>query len=211
MKFVELIIKVPVPAPIERAGLALILLYRKLRYGYSFRRIRLTRGKYAIVDPEDFVRLNQYRWYCSQSNYAVRATSKKSGKGPKQVEIFMHKIVCPPPKGMISDHINRNRLDNRKANLRPATWTQNAWNRISVRKTGKTRYNGIRYYKDTKKWQVRLMINGCRLSLGCYADEQEAAKAYDLAARKYRREYAVLNFPEKRAKKPKDRPISRED
>jgi len=211
MKFVELTIKLPVPAPIERAGLALILLYRKLRYGYSFRRIKLTRGKYAIVDLEDFERLNQYRWYCSQSNYAKRSIRNKNRKGPKQIEIFMHKVVCPPPKGMVSDHINRNRLDNRKANLRPATWTQNAWNRSSPTRAGKTRYNGIRYYKDTKKWQVRLTIKGRRLSFGCYADEQEAAKAYDAVAKKYHREYAVLNFPEKPAKKPKNRPIRRED
>lgn len=202
MKFFEVTIKVPVPARIERAGLALILLYRKLRYGYPFRRIKLTRGKYALVDPEDFERLNRYKWHCSQSNYAKRATRSQSGKGRKQVEIFMHKVVCPPPEGMIADHINRNRLDNRKANLRPATWTQNAWNRSSVRKTRKTRHKGIRYYKDTKKWQVRLMINGRRVSFGCYDDEEEAAKAYDVVAKKYRGEYAVLNFPEKQAKKP---------
>jgi hypothetical protein len=200
MKFVELTIKVPLPAPIERAVLALLLLYRRLRYGYPFQRIKLTRGKYAIVDPEDFERFNRYKWHCSQSNYAVRAATIKTEKGRKQVELFMHKVVCPPPQGLIVDHINRNRLDNRRANLRPATWTQNAWNR-SKRSRQKTRYKGIRYQKDTKRWQVRLMIEGRRISFGCYNDEKEAAKAYDAAAKKHRGDYAVLNFPQKKPKK----------
>lgn len=211
MKFLEVTIKVPVPAPIERAGLALILLYRKLRYGYSFRRIKLTRGKYAIVDVDDFERVNQYRWHCTNFGYARRTASKMSEKGRKRVAICMHNVVCPVPEGMTVDHIDRNRVDNRKANLRAVTRRQNTWNRKFVKKGSKTRYTGIHWNKKVKKWNVRLRIEGRRQSFGYYADEVEAAKAYDRAAKKCRREYAVLNFPEKPAKRPKNRPIRRED
>lgn len=202
MNFVEVTIKVPVPAPIGRAGLALVLLYRRLRYGYSFRRIELTRGKYAILDPEDFESLNQYRWHCTNFGYARRTGSKRSEKGRKRVAIGMHNVVFPVPEGMTVDHINRNRLDNRKANLRAATREENTWNRKFVKKGSKTRYTGIHWNKKVKKWNVRLRVEGRRKSFGYYADEVEAAKVYDRVARKYRREYAVLNFPEKRAKKP---------
>jgi hypothetical protein len=109
----------------------------------------------------------------------------------------MHKLVCPAPDGMIVDHINRNRLDNRTVNLRAATQKQNVWNRKFIKKRGKTRHQGIRLDKNKDKWQVRLTVNGRRRSFGYYADETEAAEAYDRVAEKYRGEYAVLNFPKK--------------
>jgi len=173
------------------------LLYRQVRYGYRFRRIKLTRGKYAIVDAEDFERLNKYKWHCTHCGYARCAVSKKFDKGRRQVDVYMHKLVCPAPDGMVVDHINRNGLDNRRANLRPATQKQNVWNRKFIRKAGKTRYNGIRWDKNKEKWQVRLTVNGRRRSFGYYADEIEAAKAYDRVAEKYRGEYAFLNFAKK--------------
>jgi hypothetical protein len=194
---VEISFSLSVPTILVRTAIWIVLLYRRVRYGYTFRRIKLTRGKYAMVDVEDFERLNQYKWHCSHYGYAKRAVPNRTGKGRKQVIVYMHKLLCPVPEGKIADHINRNSLDNRKANLRPATQKQNVWNRKFIRKGGKTRYNGIRWDKNREKWQVRLTINGRRKSFGYYADEIEAAKAYDMAAKIYRGKYAVLNFPEK--------------
>jgi len=194
---VEICFSLSVPTILFRIALRIVLLYRRIRYGYTFRRIKLTRGKYAIVDVEDFERLNQYKWHCTHYGYAQRAVYDKTGKGRKQTGIYMHKLICPATKGMIVDHINRNCRDNRKANLRVATQKQNVWNRKFLRRGGKTHYNGIRWDKNRKKWQVRLTINGRRESFGYYADETEAAKAYDRVAKKYRGEYACLNFSEK--------------
>ena len=193
---VDISFSLPVPTILIRAAIWLVLLYRRLRYGYTFRRIKLTRGQYTIVDVEDFERLNQYEWHCTHGDYAKRVVPNKSGKGSKQAGVYMHRLVCPAPDGMFVDHINRNPLDNRKANLRPATHKQNVWNRKFVRKGGKTRYNGIRWDKNKQKWQVRLTIDGRRESFGYYADEVEAAKAYDRVAKQHRGEFAVLNFPE---------------
>lgn len=201
MKFVELTIKVPLPAPIVRIAMFFFLLYRRLRYGYPFRRIKLTRGKYAIVDPDDFERLNRYKWQCTNLGYARRTASRMCDKRRKRVAIQMHNVVCTTPQGMTVDHINRNRLDNRKANLRAVTLEQNNWNRKYVKKRAKTRYTGIYWNSQMKKWQVRLMIKGRSRSFGYYADEVEAAKVYDKVVKEYRGEYAVLNFPEKRGKK----------
>jgi hypothetical protein len=185
------------PTILVRIAVWTILLYRRVRYGYTFRRIKLTRGKYAIVDVEDFERLNKYKWHCTHCGYAKTAVPNKSDKGPRQIPVSMHKLICPAPDGMIIDHINRNSLDNRKANLRAATQKQNVWNRKFKRTKGRTRYNGIRWDKNKEKWQVRLTINGRRESFGYYADEIEAAKAFDRVAKKYRGEYAFLNFPKK--------------
>jgi len=192
---VDICFSLSVPTILVRIAVWIVLLYRRMRYGYTFRRIKLTRGKYAIVDVEDFEKLNQYKWHCTHYGYAQRVEYKKIGKGRKQVGVYMHKQLCPAPEGMIVDHINRNSLDNRRANLRAATQKQNVWNRRFGRKGGKTSYNGIRWDKNREKWQVRLTINGQRESFGYYADETEAAKAYDRVAREYRGEYACLNFP----------------
>ncbi|MFC1738189.1 HNH endonuclease [Planctomycetota bacterium] len=186
-----------VPTILVRIAVWIVLVYRRVRYGYRFRRIRLTRGKYAIVDAEDFEGLNEYKWHCTYHGYATRIIYKETVKGKKAISIYMHRLLCPAPEGMIVDHINRNSLDNRKVNLRAATQKQNVWNRKFLRRRGKSQYNGIRWDNNREKWQVRLMINGQRKSFGYYADEIEAAKVYDRAAKKYRGEYAYLNFPKK--------------
>ncbi|UCC99622.1 MAG: hypothetical protein JSW66_06995, partial [Phycisphaerales bacterium] len=154
------------------------------------------RGQYAIVDVNDFEWLNQYKWHCSRYGYAKRSVTESTDQGSRQVDAYMHKVVCPAPAGRLTDHINRSKLDNRKANLRPATRKQNTWNRTTKRGKGKTAYTGISWKKDVKKWRVRLTVNGQRQTFGYYADEVEAARAYDRLAKKYRGEFAVLNFPQ---------------
>jgi hypothetical protein len=193
---VDISFSLPVPTILVRIAVWIVLLYRRLRYGYTFRRIKLTRGQYAIVDPEDFERLNQLEWHCTHRGYAKRAVPDKSAKGRQRL-VWMHRELCPVPEGMFVDHINRNRLDNRKANLRPATHRQNVWNRTLNRKLGGTFYRGIRWDKSRKKWRVRLRVDGHLKSFGFYSDEVEAAKAYDRVARQHRGEFASLNFPEK--------------
>jgi len=192
---VDISFSLAVPTILIHLVVWIVLLYRRLRYGYTFRRIKLTRGQYAIVDVEDFERLNQYSWHCTCYGYACRKVPKKFRKNDERSSL-MHKELCPVPGEMVVDHINRNKLDNRKANLRPATKQQNAWNGTFRRRTGKPRYGGIKWDKDLKKWRVRLDINGRAESFGCYADQVEAAEAYDRVAKQYRGEFAVLNFPE---------------
>ncbi len=184
-------IKLWLPAVVVRLGLSLLLLYRHLRYGYSFRRIKLTQGKFAIVDPEDFGRINQYKWYYNKG-YALRHVRRNG----KKCAIFMHRLVCPVPHGMFTDHINRNRLDNRKANLRPVTFRQNIWNATRKRKMSKSPYNGITWSRQHHKWLARIYVGTKAVYLGFFKDEIKAAKAFDRAAKEHRGEYAVLNFPD---------------
>jgi len=99
--------------------------------------------------------------------------------------------------GDFCDHINHNGLDNRKANLRLATRSQNAWNRQKAKIKSRSKYKGVSWYNRGKRWSVRIQVNRKQKFLGIFEDEIEAAKAYDRAARKYFGEFAELNFEKK--------------
>ena len=181
----------------------LVLLYRRLRFGYPYRRIALTKGKFAIVDPEDYHRLRKYKWYAHNSRYTFYAVlSLTNGKKQKRKNAYMHHLVIDIPDGMYCDHINHNGLDNRKANLRPATNTQNVWHRRKfIRRTSggfnkqfRSKYKGVDWAKDMKRWRARIRVNGKRIYLGSFDNESDAAKAYDKAAKRFHGEFAFLNF-----------------
>lgn len=156
--------------------------------------ISLTQNKVAIVDDEDYERLNQWKWYCNR-HYAVRQSKKIGGK---QTTIFMHKeiVVCRDPYLEV-DHINGNKLDNRKANLRLCTPSQNIAN-TPVRKDNETGYKGVSHEKrwGGNTWRARIQINGQREVLGYFASPEDAARAYDRAAKEIFGEFAHLNFLE---------------
>jgi hypothetical protein len=174
-----------------------VLLYRRVRYGYPFRKIRLTRGKFAIVDPEDYARLAKHKWHLAQSptsSYAVRWHRPKHSRQRKR--IWMHHQVINVPPGMVCDHINGKGLDNRKANLRPATVSQNLCNRPKTKTKTRSKYKGLEWDKIQKKWKARIQHNGRKIYLGSFSNEIDAAKAYDNKARKLFKEFARLNFPD---------------
>lgn len=153
--------------------------------------IELTQGKFAIVDDEDFEWLNQWRWQVDTDGYAVRHVLAREGK--KGSKIRMHRAINKTPTGLLTDHINGNRLDNRKENLRNCTTRENTWNSKSHNNT--SGYKGVTWDKRGNKWKGHIRINNLSLHLGYFTDVTEAAKVYDSYAIKYFGEYAKLNFP----------------
>ena len=174
-----------------------MLLFRLLWYGYTFRRIALNRGKYAIVDVRDYGWLSKSHWFVQDGQrtfYAVRRVTVR--EGGKQQVVWMHREIIGAADGEFVDHINHNGLDNRRANLRKATRAQNAQHRRKPRVKSKSKYKGLCWQKRTGKWHSRIHVNGVHKFIGSFTDEHEAAKAYDDAAKKYHGEFAVLNHPD---------------
>lgn len=134
-------------------------------------------GFSSKVDDEDFAFLSTFRWYLVKG-YAVTASGK----------LKMHRLVLKAKAREICDHINRDKLDNRKANLRFCTSRQNRAN-SNIRSDNKSGYKGVSFWTATGKW--RAQISG-RL-LGYYSSAQEAAMVYNSAAMKEFGEFSHLN------------------
>jgi hypothetical protein len=97
------------------------------------------------------------------------------------------------PKGKIVDHRDRNGLNNTKQNLRLATRSQNNCN--TMHRRGSSKYRGVSREKETGKWKCKICFNGICIYLGLFEAEEDAARAYDKAAKELHGEFASLNFP----------------
>lgn len=139
------------------------------------KKIPLNHGKYAIVDDEDYEELSKYRWRFDKNGYASRTVYLGGGKkNQKQIGVYMHKLINKTPDGFHTDHINRNKLDNRKCNLRTTTCSQNLMNtKIPVNNT--SGYKGVSWYKNA--WHAEIKANSHRYYLGRFKNKQDAIDA----------------------------------
>lgn len=189
-------IEINVPNWLDRVFTWPLMFYRRRKYGYDFRRIYLGDGEFTIVDPDVYYRLGHHKWHLKGSNgkkfYAVRDV--KTGPG-RTKQLGLHREIMNEPKGFFVDHKNNGSLDNRMANLRVATRSQNCQN-VPKRKNTSSQFIGVSFSKEEKKWRAYITYKGKRIYLGYFDNEIDAAKAYDLAARKYYGEFARVNFPE---------------
>jgi len=117
----------------------------------------------------------------------------------RQVHKKLHRVIMGEPVGYQVDHINRNKLDNRRENLRLCSNLDNSKNR-GVHRThnGKPKtslFKGLCWNKDRRKWQSGIQVDGKRQHLGLFVNEMDAAIAYDTAALKHFGEFAHINFP----------------
>jgi hypothetical protein len=172
-----------------------LMLYRRLKYGYDFRKIYLGDDEWTIVEPADYYRFGHLNWQLKASRkqfYAVRFAKI----GPYRSKLLnLHREIMNNPKGLLVDHRNCCTLDNRRANLRIATRSQNAQN-VPKRENTSSRFIGVGLHKRDKKWYAFIGYEGKRIWLGYFDNEIDAARAYDRAALKYYGEHARINFSE---------------
>jgi hypothetical protein len=188
-------VEIKIPNWLDRICAWPVVVYRKWKYGYSYRRIYLDEGLWTIVDVEDYYRFGCFKWYIDGRDgrfYAIRG--KRIGTN-NVVRVRLHREIMEAPKGLLVDHRNFNGLDNRQSNLRIATHGENIQNRRK-RRGATSRFIGVSIDNRIGKWRARIMYKGKTVWLGNFYNDIEAAKAYDAAAKKYYGEFARLNFPE---------------
>ena len=153
--------------------------------------IQLTQNKVAFVDDADFEWLNQHKW-CFNGRHAIREIRI----GGKKRKILMHRIIVSVPFGLEIDHINGNGCDNQRDNLRICTHQQNVRNCKKCTKDTSSKYKGVCWHKTNRKWQAYIGANKKVIYLGYFDIEDDAARAYNVAALHYFGEFAKPNFIE---------------
>ena len=159
--------------------------------------VKLTQNKVAIVDQEDWEHIKKYTWCAMHTGRSggVVAVSNTFGR-----QVYMHRVIIGAihGDGQIVDHINHNRLDNRRSNLRLANPGQSARNRRKgKRKGGSTSiYKGVSWDREAGRWRTQCMKQGKHYRLGFFDSEIEAARAYNGAAIELHGEFASLNVIE---------------
>ena|SRR3990167_578343 len=140
-------------------------------------KIKLTQGKFAIVDYADFLRFARFNWSFHSAGYAFRKIGNKNA--------YMHREIMRPPKGMEVDHINGDKLDNRRENLRVCTHAQNSRNRKGI---------NVSFDKRKHKWRAQIGIGMKQKWLGYFATKEAAAKAYRDSANKEHGQFACVSY-----------------
>lgn len=145
--------------------------------------IKLTKNLETIVDDDDFESLNKFKWYSLHCQYGYYAARSPYTKGNGQKTLLMHKVIMGDHDSFDIDHINGNKLDNRRENLRIVTRSQNMFNTPirNVKKTSK--YKGV--VKKKNRWLSYIMIDYKQKFLGSYKEEKDAAMAYNKAVKEH--------------------------
>lgn len=139
----------------------------------------------VMVDDEDYEFLNQYYWHADINNCVA---SSRGGRN----RILIHRLIMNAPSNLEVDHIDGNRLNNQKNNLRLATSSQNKCNR-GARKDNKSGYKGVSWHSQNSKWTARIKAGNVYKYLCLFNDIQDAVKAYNKAAIEYHKEFAFIN------------------
>ena len=159
------------------------------------REIKLSQGKVALVDDEDYDFLSHWKWYAAKQHRTFYA-GRRIRRGDKWTSERMHRVLFDIPAGKEIDHIDHNGLNNQKSNLRLVTRQQNKQNASAW---GSSKYLGVCVYKQEGCTYIaaHIQIDGKTKHLGLFKTEEDAALAYNRAAKEKYGEYANLNIIEK--------------
>jgi hypothetical protein len=145
------------------------------------------KGEFALVDDEDYEELMQHRWLGTKKGYAVSFKSKRN----KNTATYIHRLIMNAPKHLVVDHINHDKLDNRRSNLRICT---NGQNRANTKKTsGASKFKGVFFNKGAGRPYAKIYCNYEQIYIGTFDTELEAAAAYNTKALELFGDFAYLN------------------
>jgi hypothetical protein len=167
----------------------------------SYRLIPLTKGQNAIVDTSDYDWLNQWNWYAEWNNKDRTFRAGRNGYrtgGLPASHILMHRVILDCKPGEEVDHEDRNPLNNRRKNLRKCTHSQNVCN-ASLSSGNKSGFKGVSKVSGAERWVAQIQTSaGKKKHVGYFYSPEEAARAYDKAAKEIHGEFAFLNFTSSR-------------
>ncbi len=129
---------------------------------------------HSLVDDEFFDWLNRWRWIYV-NGYVGRWIRHEPGRGGRRTCLYLHRVVSGVPRGLLTDHINRDRTDNRRCNLRLVTDAKNNHN-VPAR-GGSSKFRGVSWDKARSKWSAKVRAEGSTVHFGRFDDELEAASA----------------------------------
>lgn len=141
------------------------------------------KGDVFIFDIEDYNKIKEYNWRKTKNEYFV---------GTKRVNILLQRLIMNEPYGLVVDHMNHNRWDNRKSNLRVCTYKENNQNKRKL-DSNTSGVTGVYFNKKDKKWSAQIGIDNNILSLGLYENKEGAIKARKEAEEKYFGEFSYSN------------------
>jgi hypothetical protein len=142
------------------------------------------------VDPEDFARFGHLGWFLHRSGYVVRAATRAERAIGAPIQISLHREVLGQPwrreRGAVVDHADRNKLNNRRNNLRVVTLAQNAHNQGPL-PGASSAYRGVCWHARDQRWQASVKIGAKNHHLGYFDSEIAAARAA--------RDFRLANMP----------------
>lgn len=150
---------------------------------------KTAKGAVTLVDDDDYEALKDIRWNLSAFGYAVHRQWLKKEK--KYVTLWLHRLINKTPDHLQTDHINGNRLDNRKENLRSCTPKQNQGN-SGRNKNNTSGYRGVSGKRG--KWRAYISDSGRFIHIGTFVTKEEAAEAYNATAQKLFGDYSTKNY-----------------
>lgn len=154
-----------------------------------FHEIPLSRGLIAIVDECDYALVKNRTWCAlkgGRNNFYAATTETIDGKSKM---VLMHRLLTGAVKGQVVDHQDGDTLNNRRSNIRLTTQAENCLNRIGYRQGKSSRFKGV--YAHQSGWAADFRGK----YIGKFENEEDAARAYDVAALTYNPDFALLNFP----------------
>jgi len=137
-------------------------------------KISLGDGLFTVIDTSDYDKVSKYTWSANKNNYATTTIDGST--------TLLHRLLIKPPVNMVVDHIDGDRLDNRKTNLRVCTQSENLRNQLKHCRSGTSKYKGVTYNREKGKWLARIRVRNIKYGLGSYYNELDAALAYNIGS-----------------------------